>query len=725
MTIKTKLLGSFGAVLALLGTAGYFGIASLSQSNGMMADFAARPFVQVAAAKESQTAMQVIRRSLMATLFTSDPVLLAPLKAGYDDAWKQIDANTERMRASADDASRAAIAELPAMLADLRTISDDTFAAGANADASLAETALVTSRVPAGQFQKSIDALAGQFATEPGENALKARLAMDQISTWSSNAKVATLAAISYSQDADIVAASNELNAINERIGAKLGELAALGLRFAGPAEQLRSEWSALFSALRPKADLGVANWTAKATDLLTNRQNPMADKVSAKLDELGGLANRAAEGFVADANRSYETTRNMLIALVIGAIAMGIAAALWMSLSISRGLNRSVKLAEDIGAGDLTQTVDARGHDEIGDLQRAMNTMTVRLREIVGDVVTSAEQVAAGSQQSAATAEQLGQGAAEQAATTEQLGQGASEQAAATEQASSAMEEMAANIRQNAENATTTEKIAGQASLNAEKSGRAVANSVDAMRTIADKIRIVQEIARQTDLLALNAAIEAARAGQHGKGFAVVASEVRKLAERSQTAATEIGELSTSTLQISEEAGRMLEQLVPDIQRTSELVGEISAACREQNAGAEQINQAIQQLDQVTQQTNASVQQLDQVTQQNASAANEMAATAEQLSAEAGRLRDRVAFFRTGEETALRATPPRRAAAPERDVHSLQARVGGFAATRPVVSAKTAPKKLATAPKPAAKGGFALDLGNDDADGGFEKMSA
>ncbi len=132
-------------------------------------------------------------------------------------------------------------------------------------------------------------------------------------------------------------------------------------------------------------------------------------------------------------------------------------------------------------------------------------------------------------------------------------------------------MEEMAANIRQNSENATTTEKIAAQASSSAEKSGQAVANSVQAMRTIAEKIRIVQEIARQTDLLALNAAIEAARAGQHGKGFAVVASEVRKLAERSQTAATEIGELSSSTLQVSEEAGQMLQQLVPDIQRTAD----------------------------------------------------------------------------------------------------------------------------------------------------------
>ncbi len=164
-------------------------------------------------------------------------------------------------------------------------------------------------------------------------------------------------------------------------------------------------------------------------------------------------------------------------------------------------------------------------------------------------------------------------------------------------------MEEMAANIKQNADNAAQTEKIARQSSRDAEASGQAVNKAVGAMRTIAEKISIVQEIARQTDLLALNAAVEAARAGEHGKGFAVVASEVRKLAERSQAAAAEISTLSGETVQVATEAGEMLNRLVPDIQKTAELVSEISAACREQDIGASQINDAIQQLDKVTQQ--------------------------------------------------------------------------------------------------------------------------
>jgi methyl-accepting chemotaxis protein len=197
-------------------------------------------------------------------------------------------------------------------------------------------------------------------------------------------------------------------------------------------------------------------------------------------------------------------------------------------------------------------------------------------------------------------------------------------------------MEQMAANIKQNADNAGQTEKIARQSALDAEASGQAVTRAVQAMQTIAEKITIVQEIARQTDLLALNAAVEAARAGEHGKGFAVVASEVRKLAERSQRAAEEIAALSGETKSVAQQAGEMLSKLVPDIKRTAQLVEEISAACREQDAGADQVNQAIQQL--------------DKVIQQNTGASEQMSATSEELSAQAEQLEDSISFFRIGE---------------------------------------------------------------------------
>jgi methyl-accepting chemotaxis protein len=222
--------------------------------------------------------------------------------------------------------------------------------------------------------------------------------------------------------------------------------------------------------------------------------------------------------------------------------------------------------------------------------------------------------------------------GSEQLSASADQMSQGATEQAASTEEASSSMEEMAGNIKQNADNADQTEKIARRSADDAA-SGQAVARAVGAMQTIASKITIVQEIARQTDLLALNAAVEAARAGEHGRGFAVVASEVRKLAERSQAAAAEISTLSDDTVTSAHQAGEMLQRLVPDIRRTADLVGEISAACREQDVGAAQINQAIQQL--------------DQVVQQNAAASEQVSATSQELSAQADRLQSTISFFR------------------------------------------------------------------------------
>jgi methyl-accepting chemotaxis protein len=194
-------------------------------------------------------------------------------------------------------------------------------------------------------------------------------------------------------------------------------------------------------------------------------------------------------------------------------------------------------------------------------------------------------------------------------------------------------MEQMSGNIRQNADNAQHTERLAVQAAEDAEEGGQAVAQTVVAMREIADKILIIEEIARQTNMLALNAAIEAARAGDHGKGFAVVADAVRKLAERSQAAASEISNLSTLSVEIAENAGEMLNKIVPDIRKTSELVQEINAASAEQSTGADQINTALQQL--------------DQIIQQNASSSEEMSSTAEELSAQAEQLQQAIAYFR------------------------------------------------------------------------------
>jgi methyl-accepting chemotaxis protein len=484
-------------------------------------------------------------------------------------------------------------------------------------------------------------------------------------------------------------------------------------------------------SVMERVADINAAAGNLKAATTSTTKGRAAQRETNQIGTDYMEMAKKTMATAADDARIEAENAKMVLIGVVVASLVFAVVAATWIALSISRGLGKAVSLANAVALGDLDQKIDVTTNDEIKDLVTSMSTMTANLNATAkvadaisnGDLTVEAKRLSdkdtlgialqnmldklttiVGEALSASN--NVSSGSQELAATSEQLAQGSAEQASSCEEASSSSEEMAANIKQNAANASETERIARQSAKDAELSGSAVNRAVSAMQTIAEKITIVQEIARQTDLLALNAAVEAARAGEHGKGFAVVASEVRKLAERSQAAAAEIGTLSSDSVKVAQEAGGMLEKLVPDIKRTAELVEEISAACREQDVGSAQINQAIQQL--------------DKVTQQNASASEEMSATAEELANQADRLQETISFFRV-DGSIVSSKPAQRKSAPKAekpDVHKQIARAQGF--QRPK-TAKAAAAKPASHPN-----GFSLEMHDDEAiDADFKRQSA
>jgi len=368
------------------------------------------------------------------------------------------------------------------------------------------------------------------------------------------------------------------------------------------------------------------AGKSSRAIERYDNTYLPLRNKQEETVAAIGETAKRIKAASISEASATYRTTRLVTWFLVVLLVSAGVLASSVLASSLARPIkNMAAHLAEMAdGKGDLTKRIAAASNDEIGEMAGHFNTFVEKLEKIIIDARFGSAGVASA--------------ASQVSASSSALSQGTSEQAAAVEQMVSSLHQMSASITQNAENSRQMEDVALKGARDAEESGQAVKQTVGAMKTIATKISVIEEIAYQTNLLALNAAIEAARAGEHGRGFAVVATEVRKLAERSSTAAREISSLAADSVQIAEFSGNLIDGLVPAIRKTSDLVQEVAAASKEQASGVAQINTAMGSV--------------DQVTQRAASSAEELSSTAEELAAQSETLQQLMSFFKVGAQT-------------------------------------------------------------------------